>query len=291
MKTKILSLLLLFFISAGNQVIAYEPQMMNKHIADSLTTFRNLRYAPQPDSLNGDTSSDKLLDLYLPTVAKGKKLPVFLFVHGGGFAGGDKYNKTVSEICSGLASHGFAAISINYWLTLKHNKIPGASASANMAKGIPANGEFHPGLQMAIQNASDDLVAVFEWIKKHKKEYNLDVSKVAISGGSAGAMTVLHTAYASSQKVLPVRAVVDLWGGLEDVAVIKKNAPPVLIYHGDQDKLIHVDFGHALKKGMDEIGDTQSILHVMEGKGHAMYRYIADEKIDEIAQFLDSVMD
>lgn len=258
--------------------------------ADSVTVVRNLRYAPQPDSLNGDTSSDKLLDLYLP-IGKKEKLPVFVFVHGGGFAGGDKYNKTVADICSQLASQGFAVISINYWLTLKHNKIPGASATANMAKGVPADGTFHPGLQMAIGHASDDLITVFKWVKKQKKEYNLDVSRLAISGGSAGAMTVLHTAYASRQKVLPVRAVVDLWGGLEDVSVIKKGAPPVLIYHGDQDKTIHVDFGRTLKKRMDEIGNTQSLLHIMEGKGHAMYKLIGNEKISEIAQFLNQVMD
>ncbi|WP_157970358.1 alpha/beta hydrolase [Albibacterium indicum] len=292
MKLKKLCILFICFISFKSAIADQLTQGTGKdQPSDSVITFRNLRYAPQPDSLNGDTSSDKLLDLYLPAINNSKKLPIFVFVHGGGFAGGDKYNKTVAEICSKLASKGFAVLSINYWLSLKHNKIPGASASANMAKGVPSGGEFHPGLQMAIQNASDDLVSVFRWVKKHKKDYHLDVSKLAISGGSAGAMTVLHTAYVSGQRVLPVQAVVDLWGGLEDASVIKRKAPPVLIYHGDQDKLIHVDFGHALKKRMDEIGDTQSILHVMEGKGHAMYRYIADEKIDEIAQFLISVVD
>lgn len=291
MMIKKICTLLICFVSFATQAADHNRSASVKHVgADSITTFHNLRYAPQPDSLNGDTSSDKLLDIYLPTTTKKDKLPVFVFVHGGGFAGGDKQSKSVVKICSDLASKGFAVISINYWLTLKHNKIRGASATANMSKGLQDDGRFHPGLRMAVRDASDDLVSVFKWIKKNKRKYNMDISKVAISGGSAGAMTVLHTAYASEQKVLPVQAVVDLWGGLEDASVVEKGAPPVLIYHGDQDKLIHVDYGRALKQRMDEIGDTESILHVLEGKGHALYRLIGNEKIDEIAQFLNTVM-
>lgn len=254
---------------------------------DSLTVYQDIRYAPQPDSLHRDTSSDKTLDLYLPVIDDSKKTPVVVFVHGGGFAGGDK--ASTSDICAALASRGFAVISINYWLTLKHHKIPGASATANMSKGIPSDRKFHPGLRSAVRNASDDVILALKWIKRHRRKYNLDINKVALSGGSAGAMTVLHTTYVSGQKVVPIKAVVDLWGGLEDVDLIKPKSPPVLIYHGDKDKLIHVDYAYALKGRMDEIGNIAS-LHIMEGKGHARYDIIKDEKIDEIAQFLRATM-
>lgn len=255
---------------------------------DSLIILQNLRYAPQPDSLNGDVASDKILDLYLPNVVGEQKLPVLIFVHGGGFAGGDK--EGTADLCSKIATKGFAVISINYWLTLKHKKIAGASATANMAKGVQHDRKFHPGLKTAVRNASDDLVLVLQWIRRHQEAYNLDISKVALSGGSAGAMTVLYTAYVSEQKVLPIRAVIDLWGGLEDEGVIKRDSPPVLIYHGDKDKLIHVDYAYALKERMDEIGNTRSVLHIMEGKGHARYDIIRNEKINEISKFLHEVL-
>ena len=66
----------------------------------------------------------------------------------------------------------------------------------------------------------------------------------------------------------------------------KKNAPVILIYHGDVDKLINVDYAYALQKRMKELGSEKSVIHILEGKGHAQYKYIAANKIDEIAEFL-----
>ena len=55
------------------------------------------------------------MDIYLPAGAKGK-VPLVIFVHGGGWLGNDKYadigymKKTVAEI----VSSGFALASIDY---------------------------------------------------------------------------------------------------------------------------------------------------------------------------------
>lgn len=252
--------------------------------ADSAYTvqvIRNIRYAPQPDSMKTDTSSDRLLDLYLPA-AKGK-LPVLVFVHGGGFSGGDK--RQVTALCTKIASKGIAVLSVNYRLYLKHHKVPGASASANMAAGLPPTGTFNPALQHAVEVASEDAQLVFSWIGSHAREYAFNKRKVAISGGSAGAMTSLYTAYASRQKVLPVGAVVNFWGGLADVGVIEKNAPPLLTFHGDKDKLINVAYAYALDEQMKQLGNI-SELHVMEGKGHAAYKEIESRYVPEVAAFV-----
>jgi len=64
---------------------------------------------------NNDTLPKHLLDIYLPPNAKGK-VPLVIFVHGGGWLGNDKYadigymKKTVAEI----VSSGFALASIDY---------------------------------------------------------------------------------------------------------------------------------------------------------------------------------
>lgn len=285
--SRLFILIFMLNISVGSALaVCHKEELIPT--GDSLKIIRNLRYAPQPDSLNKDTSSDKLLDIYIPGEVLNRSLPVLIFVHGGGFRGGDKEGKSI--LCSKIARKGFAVVSINYWLTLKHNSVAGSSCTANMSKGIPSDGKFHPALQKAIRNASNDLVLALAWLKKNAQKYNLDVSKVALSGGSAGAMTVLYTAYASKQEVLPIKAVVDMWGGLENTSVIRKGAAPVLIYHGDKDRTINVDFAYALKKRMDEIGDTESILHIMEGKGHARYDIIRNSKIEEIVDFLRQAM-
>ncbi len=241
---------------------------------------KNIRYDSTPD-LYTDSESDRMLDLYRPEGVKGK-LPVFVFVHGGGFAGGDKSG--LSELFAKISSAGYAVISMNYRLYLKQNKISGASCTTNMGKGLRST--FHSGLQTAVATASEDAVSVLQWVKDNADKYGFDVSKVVISGGSAGGMTALYTAYASNQKVLPLKAVVNLWGGLENPSAITKNAPPLLTYHGDKDPTISVAYGYALHQQMEKVGNKNSVLNVMQGKGHAQYNYIISDKVDEILSFL-----
>nr|HPM32363.1 alpha/beta hydrolase [Chryseolinea sp.] len=64
---------------------------------------------------NNDNLPKHLLDIYLPANAKGK-IPLVIFIHGGGWLSNDKYadmgymKKTVAEIIS----NGFALASIDY---------------------------------------------------------------------------------------------------------------------------------------------------------------------------------
>lgn len=279
-KTVVLSLFLSSVVFAGQTSVIVEQ--------DEVEVHRNIRYGEKPEGIGQDSTSDRTLDLYLPTERKGK-LPVFMFVHGGGFAGGDKGAASTQAFCTKVAKEGFAVISINYYLTLKHEKTAGASCTANMSKGLPTQG-FHPKLQEAVKNASNDAQLALQWVKDNTDTYGLDLSSVAISGGSAGAMTALYTAYASGQTVLPIQAVVNLWGGLENSSLIKSGAPALLTYHGDQDKLIHVDYAYDLERKMKEVGNDLSETHVFQGKGHAIYNYITAEKTAEIVAFLKKVL-
>ncbi|WP_026902877.1 alpha/beta hydrolase [Pedobacter glucosidilyticus] len=286
--TTVLSQLIcsLTFAQNSNPVGYQPPSPSEIKLPNNITLHQNLRYAPIPQ-IATDSTSDRILDLYLPTNNSSTSLPVFVFIHGGGFTGGDK---RLVDLCSKIASQGFAVASINYRLTLKYKKVSGASCSANMAKGLPVNGAFHPVLNEAIKNASDDAISALQWIKDNAVKYNLNTGKVAIGGGSAGGMTALHAAYASQQKVLPIIAVVNLWGGLENANVISKISPPLLTYHGDLDTTINIEYAYALKERMDKIGSDKSQLKILKDKGHAQYNLIAKEKINEITSFLNSFL-
>jgi len=279
---KIIVLLILF----GNSLFGYSWTTPTSHDViqeeSKIKITRDIRYGDKPDGIGQDSSSDRTLNLYLP-VGNKEKLPVFVFIHGGGFSAGDK--KSNETLCSKMSEAGFAVISINYYLTLRHEKVPGVSCSTYTSKGVSKNG-FHPVVQKAIKNASSDTQLAFRWIKNNARKYDFDLSSVAISGGSAGAMTALYTAYISDQKILPIKAVVNLWGCLENSTLIKKGSPPLLSYHGDQDKLVHIDYAYALQSRMKEIKNYKSELHVLEGKGHAMYNLITKDKIEEIVAFL-----
>ena len=103
-------------------------------------------------------------------------------------------------------------------------------------------------------------------------------------------MTVLHLAYESGQQTLPIKGVVNFWGGLNDASVIQPGAPPALLYHGDHDATVHYGYSVAVKDRMDEIGEKRTILHVMGGQGHAAYKYISANRTDEIVAFFKKIM-
>jgi para-nitrobenzyl esterase len=247
---------------------------------------KNIRYGSIPN-LATDSTSDRILDLFLPKKAnKTELVPVFLFIHGGGFTGGDKGSMT--SLCSKIAAQGFAVVSINYTLYLKYKGVKGSYCSNNMANGLPQNDSFHPVLNEAVAKASEDALEAMKWVKDNAAKYHFNTNQFAIGGGSAGAMTALYVAYVSKQKVLAVKAVVDLWGGLESTKSITNNKLPVLIYHGDKDELINVQFAYALDNRMKEIGSKNSVLNIMIDKGHVQYKYVEDTKIPEIVSFLHS---
>ncbi len=296
MKRRIFLLALSFFaVLTGGACTQDEAMEVGKEPktfdtgSDKLTLYKDIRYGDVPEGINpSDRSSDRLLDLYVPTApAPAGGYPVFLFVHGGGFSGGDKSDKTgYNAICKNMAERGYAVVSMNYYLTRKYEKVDGVSCASEMKDGLPASGEFHPLIQKSVRNASDDATLVLEWIKENAEKYHLDTDFVAVCGGSAGAMTVLHLTYVSGQKVLPIRAVVDLWGGMENPSKIEAPAAPMLIFHGNEDALINVAYAYAFEKRMNEIG-AQVELHIMKGKGHAQYGYIAkEEHMDDIDAFL-----
>src|SRR5215471_6941249 len=64
---------------------------------------------------------DKYVDNSVPY--KGKR-PVFIYVHGGGFATGSRINALQIQYCKHFTAQGFVAIAIDYRLELANNKQP-----------------------------------------------------------------------------------------------------------------------------------------------------------------------
>ena len=124
--------------------------------------LRDLEYA----KADGQTL---LLDLYLPAlsnvddrsiVESGSGIPCVVFVHGGGWKGGDK--KSAKQNAAWLVDHGFAVASINYRLT-------------DIAKW-PAQ--------------IDDCYEAVRWVRRQSKIYGIDPDRVGAFGTSAGAHLV-----------------------------------------------------------------------------------------------------
>src|SRR5690554_4544280 len=70
-------------------------------IIKEVDIIKDLRFGKSPKGIEKNSSSDRLLDLYLPH-SSNNYLPVLIFIHGGGFSGGDKGAN--AELCKRISA-------------------------------------------------------------------------------------------------------------------------------------------------------------------------------------------
>ncbi|HTV80988.1 MAG TPA: alpha/beta hydrolase [Steroidobacteraceae bacterium] len=106
------------------------------------------------------TDSLQRLDVFTPDGAHGKKLPVLLFVHGGGFTRGDKHGAFYPDnITLWAAKNGMVGVNIDYRLAPKDPWPAGVK----------------------------DLAAAIAWTRANIANYGGDPDRIVIFGHSAGA--------------------------------------------------------------------------------------------------------
>jgi acetyl esterase/lipase len=204
--------------------------------------------APEPGS------KELLLDIYQPVGDGLPKLrPALLAVHGGGFRDGHKALANFVALCRDLASRGYVCASINYRL---QGDDPPTEGDDLQRRAIVA----------AIEDAGTALI----WLHDNAGRYHIDRKRVAVGGGSAGAITSLFLVYLFGDDEYPVRAVLDMWGGLYDrVDQIEAGDPPMIIIHGTEDKTVPFQLAKDIERRTAEVGVHCELL-VMEGAGHGI---------------------
>ena len=208
------------------------------------------------------------LDAHLP--ASRTPAPAIVLMHGGGFTGGAKGGYT-GELARHLARRGYAAFDIDYRL----------------------QGDLGPGatLQAAIAAAKEDLGRAFEYVVAESKSYAIDPDRVAVGGGSAGAITALLATYGKDRTSRRPKAVVSLWGGMYgEEQAIKSGDPPVLLVHGTADKTVPFAQSESIAT-VARKNDVEAILLRVEQGGHTLplnQRVRGRTIVDHITGFLDA---
>ena len=237
-----------------------------------------------------------LLDLYLPSQGNARGhatdhsgTPCIVFVHGGGWKGGDK--KSAKANAAWLVEHGFAVASINYRLT-------------DVAQW-PAQ--------------INDCYEAVRWVREHSSKYGIDPDRIGAFGTSAGAhlaalmgtrrypgeetvssrvhavcdwfgpselmsmppnnvgdgRTAHDVAQSNGAKLLgaTVREVPELAADASAIDHVSRNAAAFLIMHGDQDTGVPISQSTRLHRKLLSAG-AFSELHVVEGGKHggALFR-------------------
>lgn len=148
---------------------------------DTQTTLLELQYTNPPIDLQGaqalfasdivyDQYEDTKFDIFLPTAAS--KTGLVIFIHGGGFTGGDKafvYTDNYKDQVVELLNNGIAVATINYRLLLT-------------------------GDTEGVLKCLNDSKRALQYIRYVHNELNIDKEKIVLFGSSAGASTALWLA-------------------------------------------------------------------------------------------------
>jgi len=196
------------------------------------------------------------LDLYFPAGPARKDRPAVVFIHGGGFSGGDKAEYRSASVSADLCRAGYVVISCNYVLGLKTT----------------------PGVWP--QNIADCRNAV-RWVRAHAAELGVNPDKIAVAGGSAGGYLALMVGLsddktgpggdASAKISAKVSAAIDMYGvtnfskhGTGEVPGVSSaeqksylpelqcdaKDPAVLILHGTADTIVDIAQSHDMAKAL-----------------------------------------
>jgi para-nitrobenzyl esterase len=181
--------------------------------------------------VEGDISEDCLfLNVWAPTNAHGK-LPVLVWIHGGGFNSGSG----AIPIYDGraLAARGIVVVTINYRVG-----VFGFLAHPDLTREAAGGPNANFGLQ--------DMIAALKWVRGNIAAFHGDPDAVTIAGQSAGAMAVHELIASPLAKGLFARAIGE--SGLADPG----DTPPL-----EQAEALGVAF--AKDKGVATIAELRAM--------------------------------
>jgi acetyl esterase/lipase len=219
------------------------------------------------------------LDLHRPA-GKGEA-PVLLFLHGGGWARGERPKSWTGF--KRFIEAGYAVVSVQYRLS--------GTAKA------PA----------AVQDAR----CAMAWVAREADRYQLNPRRIVVMGSSAGAHLALLAGMLGDKSDIdlpacgPVpraAAIVDFYGPsdlrpeslgawrspsitkwigeapnaavlaaqMSPLTLVHKGQPPVFIVHGDADDVVPIQSSQLLKAALDRAG-VPSEFHIVPGGGHGQF--------------------
>jgi predicted esterase len=257
------------------------PLRYRDQVFTSDTVTRDIQYGSAPDQTTGNPVALKL-DLYQPTGDTLTKRPALVWVHGGGYSGGDKGSGPSPDLANIFAKNGYVTVSINYRLI--QTGCTGSNVSAQCS--------------LAALNAQHDAQAAVRWLRANASTYRIDSTRIGIGGESAGAITAtlagVHSEDPgdSGNPGFPsnVGAFQSLSGGLPSGAFAGAGDAPGLLIHGTADPIVPFKWSSDTAAVLLNAG-VAAFLEPLDGAGHVPYVQYHDLIVNQTDYFFYDFLD
>lgn len=200
-----------------------------------------------------------LLDLYYPAGFKGESLPCIVWIHGGALID-TSLKKDYDLVRWGVALSaikGFIAVSIDYRL-LGEAPLPAAIEDCNKA---------------------------IRFLKAKAMQYHIDTTRIGVVGESAGGYLAGFSAFAGNSSRFKTKdwenysnriTCAVLWypatnhDGYNMIDYISKGDVPVMLIHGDKDKVVSISHSYSIKKGCNDNNIPVEMV-IIDGADHGFF--------------------
>jgi acetyl esterase/lipase len=241
------------------------------------------------------------MDVYAPkNFKKGDSLPVMLWMHGGGFIGGNRSYPSEKKLGEIVSEKGYLGVVISYRLTRK-GSITGFGCDCPKSEKL-----------LTFKNAAIDFLDAARFIYENKSLLGADTSKFIAAGSSAGAEGMLSAVFMKEYFVddlkryqnIKFSGVFSLAGAIVNADYItNSNALPSVFFHGTEDNLVPYGssphhFCNPDKTGYLMLDGSATIVEKLKKLDKAFYLYkvvggkhelsnIPFEQLDDVFKFLE----
>jgi carboxylesterase type B len=253
----------------GNAPLRYRDQVFANYTTTNAITYGNaVDQSGNPVTLQ--------LDMYTPTGDTNTKRPAIVWVHGGGFSGGNRGSGEIVDQAATMAKKGYVNVSISYRLHPDGCSAGGATATC----------------LIAIRDAQHDAQAAVRFLRANAATYGVDGNRIAIAGTSAGAITAMNVAAAPDDPgnsgnpgySSAVQGAVSL-SGSKIYGRFESTDAPIHLFHGTTDSLVPYQWAVDTQKEAAAAG-LFSTLTTWEGEGHVPYGNHREDILRETTNFL-----
>jgi len=205
-----------------------------------------LRQMNRIDDIRYSGSHDLAMDLYLP--ASGTAAAAVVYVHGGGFRRGSRKAAEVVAFAGKLVPYGFAFAAVDHRLDTPITAFSSEDAAVIerlAARTVSAGLTLSPRLYgPAFYAALEDVSEAIQYLWVEGERFGITSREVGVLGVSSGGIAGVSLAFPPNgfyKRLARPEAVVAISGAVVQPWRLEEGAPPVLLFHGDDDRIIGAD--------------------------------------------------